>query len=151
MVSAGERSPATSKLRLATWHGTVHPYGNTMRFSVRFLRHKGRALPWKQEVNREPLVGDLRIEECMDANVKRNVRIARLHDPMVVIADTLPTLLDVHIIAMSPQAFTLSGLERMDGAEYAQVVSDCDALVLRQDRLESSASPGFPCDATQPA
>ena len=31
-----------------------------------------------------------------------------------------PTLLDVRLIAMSPQAFTLSGFERVDGADYAQ-------------------------------
>jgi hypothetical protein len=33
---------------------------------------------------------------------------------------TLPELLDVQIVGMSPQAFTLAGFERTDGAEYAQ-------------------------------
>ena len=77
-------------------------------------------MPWKQVVNREPLAGDLRIEECMDEELKRSVRIARLADPLVVISAAQVTLLDVHIIAMSPQAFTLAGIERMDGAEYSQ-------------------------------
>jgi hypothetical protein len=31
-----------------------------------------------------------------------------------------PTLYDVHIVAMSPQAFTLAGFENVDGAQYAQ-------------------------------
>ena len=31
-----------------------------------------------------------------------------------------PILMDVHITAMSPQAFTLTGFERIDGTEYVQ-------------------------------
>ena len=33
---------------------------------------------------------------------------------------SLPELLDVRLISMSPQAFTLAGLERIEGTEYAQ-------------------------------
>ena len=33
---------------------------------------------------------------------------------------SLPELLDVRIVSMSPQAFTLSGFERIDGIEFAQ-------------------------------
>jgi hypothetical protein len=66
-------------------------------------------------INRTPMVGDLRIEECMDQDLKRNVRTARLHDQLVVIAGAPPTLLDVHIIAMSPQELTLAGVERLEG------------------------------------
>ena len=38
----------------------------------------------------------------------------------------LPELLDVRLMAMSPQAFTLAGFERVAGVEYAQswLVSD---------------------------
>ena len=49
------------------------------------------------------------------------MRYARLLDPGTPgHAAAVPTLLDVRLIAMSPQAFTLSGLERVDGADYAQ-------------------------------
>jgi len=40
-----------------------------MRFAIRFLRHRGRILPWREVVNQEPRVGDLRIEECLDAEL----------------------------------------------------------------------------------
>ena len=35
-------------------------------------------------------------------------------------APLLPELCDVRIVSMSPQAFTLSGVDRIDGVEYAQ-------------------------------
>src|SRR5436309_383612 len=94
-----------------------------MRFALRFLRLRGRILPWREVVNQVPRFGDLRIEECLDVELHRYVRMARLFDE----ADTRsarapgrPELLDVRIITMSPQAFTLSGFERVDGVEYAQ-------------------------------
>ena len=34
--------------------------------------------------------------------------------------DALPALYDPVLVAMSPQAFTLMGFERIEGAEYAQ-------------------------------
>ena len=37
-----------------------------MRFAVRFLRHRGRALPWRDVINRPPCIGDVRIEETRD-------------------------------------------------------------------------------------
>lgn len=91
-----------------------------MRFAIRLLRYQGRVLPWRQVVNAKPLVGDLRIAECMDPELKRSVRKAELFDPMIVIAHARPTLLDVHIISMGPQVFTLAGFERVSGQELAQ-------------------------------
>src|SRR5260221_59966 len=83
-----------------------------MRFVVRFLRHRGRILPWREVVNRAPKIGDLRIEECRDEKLRRYVRTARLFDTdRVLPSDSLPELLDVRIMAMSPQAFTLTGFE----------------------------------------
>ena len=79
-----------------------------MRFAVRFLRHRGRVLPWREVVNREPLIGDLRIEECQDPQLRRCVRTATLNDPDISIYRAgIPTLLDVRLLAMSPIAFTL--------------------------------------------
>jgi len=37
-----------------------------MRFAVRFLRYRGRIVPYREVVNRPALVGELRIEECHD-------------------------------------------------------------------------------------
>ncbi len=92
-----------------------------MRFAVRPLRRQGRVLPWREVVNRPALLGDLRIEECLDSELRRSVRIARLFDEANVRpSNTRPELLDVRIMAMSPQAFTLTGFERVDGVEYAQ-------------------------------
>ena len=34
-----------------------------MRFVVRFLRDRGRVLPWRDVMNQAPKYGDLRIEE----------------------------------------------------------------------------------------
>jgi len=70
---------------------------------------------------------DLRIEECLDKDLRRYVRTARLFDEANVLPSRpLPELLDVRLLAMSPQAFTLTGFERAGGVEYAQswLVSD---------------------------
>jgi len=92
-----------------------------VRFAVRLLRHRGRVLPWREVVNRPPLVGDLRIEEIRDEELRRYLRTALLSDDFSVRpAADRPCLFDVHIVGMSPQAFSLTGFERVDGAEYAQ-------------------------------
>lgn len=91
-----------------------------MRFLVRFLRHKGKVLPWQEVLNQDPRYGDLRIEECMDEQLKRHLRTARLADVGRVKHADCPVLMDVHITAMSPQAFTLTGFERVDGVEFVQ-------------------------------
>ena len=88
---------------------------------LRAMRSVGGPLPWREVVNRQPRSGDLRVEQCYDEELRRHVRYARLLDPGATgHTGAVPTLLDVRLIAMSPQAFTLTGLERCDGAEYAQ-------------------------------
>jgi hypothetical protein len=53
--------------------------------------------------------------------LRRHVRIARLLDPLRPRdPDELPTLYDPVLLAMSPQAFSLTGFERIDGVDYAQ-------------------------------
>lgn len=92
-----------------------------MRVAIRFLRHRGRILPWRDVVNQEPHIGELRIEECLDAELHRYVRSARLFDvERAIYSDKLPELLDVGLMAMSPQAFTLAGFERVARVEYSQ-------------------------------
>jgi hypothetical protein len=93
-----------------------------MRFAVRHLRHRGRVIPWRDVVNRAPAVGDMRIEETRDDELRRYVRTAKLFplDGASISATALPQLHDVRVIGMSQQAFTLAGLERIDSVEYAQ-------------------------------
>ena len=92
-----------------------------MVFSVLRLRDKGRPLSQREWMNREPAVGDLRVEQLYVETLHRHVRIARLRDPLRPVGpDELPTLYDPLLLAMSPQAFSLTGFERVDGVDYAQ-------------------------------
>ncbi|MBK7791592.1 MAG: hypothetical protein IPJ62_03165 [Betaproteobacteria bacterium] len=51
----------------------------------------------------------------------RHVRIARLVSLIRIVGpEQFPTLYDPVLIAMSPQAFTLAGFERIEGTDYAQ-------------------------------
>jgi hypothetical protein len=92
-----------------------------MRFSVVPMRRQGGRLDRHELANREPVVGDLRVEEVRDESLGRYVRMARVvdvrrpRDP-----DLLPVLLDPSLVAMSPLAFTLSGFERVHDRDYAQ-------------------------------
>jgi len=92
-----------------------------MRFAIVPMRRQGRRIGRHELANREPVVGDLRVEEVRDDSLGRYVRMARVvdvrrpRDP-----DLLPVLLDPSLVAMSPLAFTLSGFERVDDRDYAQ-------------------------------
>jgi hypothetical protein len=102
-------------------YSTVYLYGLFVLLAVQFLRRRGRVLPWREVANVPPRQGDLRVEECFDEGLRRHVRMARLLDPGAPVRTAdVPTLLDVRLIAMSPLAFSLTGFERIDGAEYAQ-------------------------------
>jgi len=92
-----------------------------MQFSVVPMRHRGRSVDHHTLANRAPVVGDLRIEEVRDEVLGRYVRTARVLDPTHPKApDLLPTLRDPVMIAMSPLAFSLSGLEQIGDQDYAQ-------------------------------
>jgi hypothetical protein len=72
--------------------------------------------------NQPPVVGDLRVEEMMDRALGRYLRMARLRsdDGHAIGTSLVPDLYDVHLISMSPSAFSLTGIERVDSAEFAQ-------------------------------
>jgi len=92
-----------------------------MRFSVLRLRHRGRPLPKREWSNRTPVAGELRVEQLYDEELLRHIRIARLVSlTRVTGPEELPTLYDPMLIAMSPQAFTLAGFERIEGTDYGQ-------------------------------
>lgn len=94
---------------------------SAMRFAVRFLRYRGRIVPYREVVNRPALVGELRVEECHDDELHRYLRTATLHHESVsTYRAGVPRLYDVRLMAMSALAFTLTGLERINGVEYAQ-------------------------------
>lgn len=62
-------------------------------------------------MNRKPLRADLRIEECLDEELRRDVRTARLVDEVNVLPSVERlSLLDVQINAMSSHTPTLTGL-----------------------------------------
>lgn len=92
-----------------------------MRFTILRLRYRGRPLPKHEWMNRAPAVGDLRVEQVFDDDLRRYLRLARVvsinrvKDP-----DELPPLYEPLLVAMSPQAFTLAGFERENGADFAQ-------------------------------
>ncbi len=95
--------------------------GAAMRFAVVPVCVWGRPLARREIANLCPVAGDLRVEYVHDRVRLRHLRIARLvDDASPMRAELLPALLDVQLVAMSPGAFTLSGFERVDGAEYAQ-------------------------------
>ena len=92
-----------------------------MRFRVLRLRQRGRVLPRREWQAHAPHVGDLRIEQLYDEELLRHLRLARLVDVgRTAGPDALPALYDPVLVAMSPQAFTLMGFERIEGVEYAQ-------------------------------
>jgi hypothetical protein len=92
-----------------------------MRFTVVRMRYQGRALPRRELANRERAMGDLRVEQVFDEELRRYVRMARLLDADRPTApDQLPPLFDPAIMAMSPLAFTLAGFERINAVDYAQ-------------------------------
>jgi hypothetical protein len=92
-----------------------------MRFRVLRLRHRGRPLPRREWHAGEPRIGDLRVEQLYDEELLRHLRLARLVDIRRTAGpDALPALYDPVLVAMSPQAFTLMGFERIEGVEYAQ-------------------------------
>jgi hypothetical protein len=92
-----------------------------MRFQVVRLRFRGRPLPKREWCNRPPAVGDLRVEQLYDEELPRRVRIARVVRLIHFVGpEPFPALYDPVLSAMSPQAFTLAGFERVDGVDRAQ-------------------------------
>src|SRR5258707_12676112 len=71
-------------------YSTIYPYGTAMRYVVRFLRQRGRILPWREVINRAPKYGDLRIEECRDEELRRSEHVL----------DVIPVLAEVHVQAV---------------------------------------------------
>jgi hypothetical protein len=92
-----------------------------MRFAIVRLRYKGRPLPKHEWMNSPSATGDLRVEQIFDEELHRYLRMARVVNVgRPKNTDELPPLYEPMLIAMSPQAFSLAGFERVDGADFAQ-------------------------------
>ena len=92
-----------------------------MRFQTLRLRYKVRPSPGRELTVRTPVGGYLRGEWVFDDILRREVKFARLVNVVCVIGpDDLPPRFDPTLIAMSAQAFTLSGFERVEGVDHAQ-------------------------------
>lgn len=92
-----------------------------MRFAIRLLRHRGQIIPWREVMNVDPFLGDLRIEESLDKDVRRHRCVAKvIQDYSRGGRAPWPQLHDVRIVGMSERAFTLTGIERIGATEYAQ-------------------------------
>jgi hypothetical protein len=86
-------------------------------------------------INLTPRIGDLRIEESLDRELHRYVRTAKLFDVQSAIYSAkLPELLDVRLMARSPQAFTLTGFERVATEDF-----DADKLNLAVEWFDRKA------------
>jgi hypothetical protein len=91
-----------------------------MRYAVRLLMTRGRALSRTEIVNQKPIVGELRIEQLEDAARRRSLKLARLIAQDSWRGLERLTLYEPVIVGMSQQAFTLAGFERAGDVDYAQ-------------------------------
>jgi len=91
-----------------------------MRFAVRLLLNRGRALSRLEIVNQKAIVGELRVEQLEDGARRRSLKLARLIAQDSWRGLERLTLYDPVLVGMSQQAFTLSGFERAGDVDYAQ-------------------------------
>ena len=96
-----------------------------MRLKVVPMRLRGVPIAKAKLLYERGVKGDLRVEEMHDPLLKRTVRVARLVEPDAVLKpDLLPPLLDVQLLWMSSEGFTVAGFERValggSATDYAQ-------------------------------
>ena len=91
-----------------------------MRFAVRLLLHRGRALSRSDIANQAPIVGELRVEQLEDGARRRSLKLARLIALHSWRGAERLTLYEPVQVGMSQQAFTLAGFERVGDVDYAQ-------------------------------
>lgn len=92
-----------------------------MYFFITVMREKGVARPWKEIRGATPIRGDININNEMCQALNRTSDIAIMRPPSMPL-DKVPLLplLDARISGMATNAFTISGLEEIDGVLYAQ-------------------------------
>jgi hypothetical protein len=93
-----------------------------LKVHVRPLRRQGRNLPNKEQMALPPLVGVLAVNEQRDVELGRNTVRARLLDEKTG-NDILPELSSALLLWADKNRMRLTGLERVDRADYAQTWS----------------------------
>lgn len=93
-----------------------------MKVHVRPLRRQGRNLPSIELMALPPIVGTLAVNEQRDIELGRNTVRARLIDDKSG-NDILPELSGALLLWADKNRMRLTGLERVDKADYAQTWS----------------------------
>lgn len=92
-----------------------------MYFLITPMREKGVARDWKAIWQTVGIFADINIRNQMCEQLNQTSDIAEIRPAgMPLDAVPLPPLLDARISGMVTNAFTLSGLEEIDGCLYAQ-------------------------------
>lgn len=91
-----------------------------MYFLITPMREKGVARPWKDIRHSVPIRGDVNICNELCQALNRTSDIAEIRTDMPLDPPKLRPLLDARVSGMATNAFTLSGLEEIDGCLYAQ-------------------------------
>jgi hypothetical protein len=86
------------------------------------MRRQGRNLPTKEQMELPPIVGVLSVNEERDVERGRNTVRARLIDDKSG-NDVLPELNSALLLWADKNRMRLTGLERVDKADYAQTWS----------------------------
>jgi hypothetical protein len=89
---------------------------------VRVIRMRQGGVPiGRKRVNHDPgVVGELFVEEHIDKDCGRTLRVARLASTGPLDSSLLPQLVDVQLLWVGNQGFVLSGVEQLNEAAYAQ-------------------------------
>ena len=91
-----------------------------MYFLITPMRDRGVARPWPEIRASVPVRGDLLVNNEMCEAMNRTADVARVNIGMPLEPDPLPPLLDAFMSGMATNAFTMSGVELVDGVLYAQ-------------------------------
>jgi hypothetical protein len=91
-----------------------------MYFQIVPMRDRGVAKSWEQIRREKPIRGDVNIRHEMCKIMNRTSNIATIRPAMPLDPELLPPLLDAFLSGMATNAFTLSGIEEVDGRLYSQ-------------------------------
>ena len=81
-------------------------------------------MPWHEQHENPPFVGELSVAENRDLELGRTTVRARLRAALTEGgADILPELTDAHLLWAADNKMRLTGFERVDKASYAQTWS----------------------------
>jgi hypothetical protein len=100
----------------------IYPVSSeAMYFLITKMRERGVARSWPEIRRDAGIRADINICNEMCQLLNRDSEIARLRPQSMPLDPVpLPPLLDARLSGMATNAFTLSGLEEVDGVLYAQ-------------------------------